>query len=70
MISSHPQSLLFFFPQPEGPPDRVEEVGTFMHECESEMVIKLTNAVSSVFILDDIGLIPKGSRITTHDIFD
>ena len=29
----------------EGPPDRVEEVGSYMHECEGEMVIKLTHAV-------------------------
>ena len=27
----------------DGPPERVEEVGKYMHECEGEMVCKLTN---------------------------
>jgi H/ACA ribonucleoprotein complex subunit 1 len=30
----------------EGPPDRVEVVGIYMHECEGEMVCKLANDVS------------------------
>ena len=29
---------------PEGPPDEVMEVGTFIHPCEGEMVLKSTNA--------------------------
>ena len=28
----------------EGPPDSVLEIGTFVHPCEGEMVIKSTNA--------------------------
>ena len=33
--------------QEEGPPEKVEEVGAYMHECEGEMVCKLTNKVRS-----------------------
>jgi len=29
----------------DGPPASVDVVGTFMHECEGEMVVKLTNTV-------------------------
>lgn len=29
----------------DGPPDRVEVVGTYMHECEGEMVCKLSGEV-------------------------
>ena len=29
---------------PEGPPDSVEPVGTLMHDCEGDLVCKLTHA--------------------------
>ncbi len=32
----------------EGPPDTVVEVGKVMHECESEMVCKLTHESSMI----------------------
>ncbi len=38
-------STALLFTQDFGPPERVEVVGSFMHECEGEMVIKLTHAV-------------------------
>merc|ERR1719253_1143600 len=30
-------------PEPEGPPDQIEEVGEFQHDCENEMICKCTN---------------------------
>ena len=41
-------SLLSCFSQ-DGPPERVEVVGTIMHECEGEMVVKLTNPMVPYF---------------------
>merc|ERR1719482_954524 len=30
-------------PEPEGPPDQIEEVGESMHDCENDMICKCTN---------------------------
>merc|ERR1719235_3117404 len=30
-------------PEPEGPPDEIEEIGDFMHVCENEVICKCTN---------------------------
>merc|ERR1740130_865917 len=30
-------------PIDEGPPDQIEEVGDFMHDCENDMICKCTN---------------------------
>mmetsp|Transcript_31554 Transcript_31554/g.100500 ORF Transcript_31554/g.100500 Transcript_31554/m.100500 type:complete len:178 (-) Transcript_31554:50-583(-) len=31
-------------PEPEGPPDEIEEIGEFLHSCEDEMIFKCTNS--------------------------
>ena len=59
----------------EGPPDVVVEVGQMMHECESEMVCRLTDKENRIpyfnapIFLENKKKIGKVDEVSSSDFF-